>query len=191
MSRPDIQTERGAARAAPASATGRVESRSTRHGVPANSAPAAGAGRTGRRRVATVLLLATLASACARGGAREPSPSEEPQRLSFQNSTIDQLSLYLVGDGSEWLLGRVEPGRTVQLRLPPGFPEARAGLFSLVAVPLGARDPLNRDVASNPAAIQSMPEPAQNLVKLRWLLVARQLVSLVPADVAPAAARVR
>lgn len=190
MSRPDNQTERGAAVAASVGAGDRGESRSTRGESAQGRAPAAVGGRSRRQRVGALVVLAALAGACAPAGAGAPSPAP-PRRITFQNSTIDPLSVYLVGGGSEWLLGHVDANRAVQLRLPPGFPEGNVGLYSLVAVPLGSRDPLARDQLSNPAAIISMAAPAQQLAEVRWMLVARQLVSTVPADIAPPAARVR
>lgn len=190
MSRPDNQTERGAALAASAGAGNRGESRSTRGGSAPERGPTTVDGRSRRRRLGALVVLAALAGACAPADAGAPSPAP-PRWITFQNTTIEPLSLYLVGGGGEWLLGHVDANRAVRLRLPPGFPEANVGLYSLVAVPLALRDPLARDQLSNPAAIISMAVPAQHLAEVRWMLVARQLVSAVPADVASPGVRVR
>src|SRR5260370_39408830 len=56
----------------------------------------------------------------------------------FENSSIDMVRVYLVDRGSDWLLGRAEPGRVTLLPLPPGFAKQSGGQVSLIAVPFGA-----------------------------------------------------
>src|SRR5438445_13584859 len=39
----------------------------------------------------------------------------------FENATIDIVRVYLIDRGSDWLLGRAEPGRVTVLPLPACF----------------------------------------------------------------------
>jgi len=90
--------------------------------------------------------------------------------------------LYLVDRGSIWLLGRADPGRVTLLALPPGFTGRSGGQILLVAVPLGApggREARLGTILETPiAAMESQPEPAENLWRMRWKLAGRHLFSL-------------
>ena len=102
--------------------------------------------------------------------------------VEFENGTIELVRLYLVDRGSIWLLGRAEPGRVTQLPLPPGYTGRIGSQVLLVAVPLGApggREARLGTILETPiAAMESQPEPAETLWRMRWKLAGRQLFSL-------------
>ncbi|SRR5229473_3969814 len=96
----------------------------------------------------------------------------------FENSSIDMVRVYLVDRGSDWLLGRAEPGRVTLLPLPPGFAGQSGGQVSLIAVPFGASRGRGATLEASPSAVRSEPEPAENLHRMRWMFAGHQLFSM-------------
>ena len=96
----------------------------------------------------------------------------------FENATIEIVRVYLVDRGSDWLLGRAEPGRVTVLPLPPGFAGQSGGQVSLVAVPFGAPGGRGASPEASPSAVRSEPEPAENLWRMRWKFAGCQLFSV-------------
>ena len=96
----------------------------------------------------------------------------------FENATIDIVRVYLIDRGSDWLLGRAEPGRVTVLPLPPGFAGQSGGEVSLVAVPFGAPGSRGATPEASPSAVRSQPEPAENLRLMRWKFAGHQLFSV-------------
>jgi len=132
------------------------------------------------RLTGTILLLGLAISA--RAQAQTQPLATNRNTVEFENGTIELVRLYLVDRGSIWLLGRAEPGRVTQLPLPPGYTGRIGSQVLLVAVPLGApggREARLGTILETPiAAMESQPEPAENLSRMRWKLAGRQLFSL-------------
>jgi hypothetical protein len=97
--------------------------------------------------------------------------------LEFRNATPDQVRVYLRDGSSDWPLGRAEPMQTVLLRLPPGVRAKPGVLMALVVLPQASG---LSPGSHNPAAIRSAPEPAENLLHMRWTFHGYQLYSLPP-----------
>src|SRR5262252_6610877 len=75
----------------------------------------------------TVITMAVLTlGACARAPSRPaveaPAPENAvewfPLSIRFDNDVRDYVHVYLIGDGRQWLLGRVEPGAVAILKIP-------------------------------------------------------------------------
>src|SRR5260370_2480440 len=77
----------------------------------------------------------------------------------FENSSIDMVRVYLVDRGSDWLLGRAEPGRGTLLPLPPGFPGQSGGQVSLIAVPSGPSRSPRPTLQPSPSPSDRSPNP--------------------------------
>jgi hypothetical protein len=99
--------------------------------------------------------------------------------LSFENSTIEHVAVYLDDRGSQWLLGRVQPGRKAALRLPSGVLSSTGWAFTLVAIPLGTRKDGARG-SQVPNAIRSELSPNEMLTSMRWVLRGHYLVGAIP-----------
>ena len=99
--------------------------------------------------------------------------------LTFENATIDPVTVYLDHAGSRLILGHVEPGRQARLRIPEFASLRSRSDVRVVVVPLGADRDGSR--AGNTAtAVCSELEPAQQVVQMRWLLRGQTIVSVAP-----------
>ena len=124
------------------------------------------------------LLIALAAAGCSPNAVQRDELAPRKPALFFENATPDQVRVYLVEGASEWLLGRVEPGRAAYLRLPADVLAKRGAEVSLIAVPIGT--PRTAGLSGGAERIISTAEPAENLVTMRWTLSGRQLFSLPP-----------
>lgn len=104
------------------------------------------------------------------------------QDIAFENATIDMVRVYLVDNGSVWLLGRADAGRVTHLRLPPGITARSTDRITLVAFPIGApggrMGTVEGVLESTAFEMRSEPEPAENLWRMQWKLAGHQLFSL-------------
>lgn len=109
-------------------------------------------------------------------GGRALGQTVKPPRdvVLFENSTPDVVRVYVLAHGSQWRLGRVEPGRTELLTLPQGFVAAGEDI-TLLAIPVSALRGWGMAPDLNAAAIRSAAEPARNLPLMHWRLVGQQL----------------
>jgi len=123
-------------------------------------------------RVPVALLLVGLAVG---GRAEGQRVTDGKDVVLFENATIDIVRVYLFDRGSDWLLGRAEPGRVTVLPLPPGFAGQSDGQVSLVAVPFGAPRGRGASLVTSPSAVRSELEPAENLWRMRWKFAGHQL----------------
>ena len=125
----------------------------------------------------SLALLITLATAgCGPNAVQRDELAPRQPALFFENATPDQVRVYLVEGATEWLLGRVEPGRATYLRLPADVRAKRSSEVFLIAVPLGGRR--TTGLSGSTDLIRSVAEPAENLITMRWTLSGRQLFSL-------------
>jgi hypothetical protein len=104
--------------------------------------------------------------------------------LTFENSSVEPVTLYLAERGSEWFVGYVRPGETAFLRLPPAATQLTGREFSLVAVPSSARRSVARMSDAVPGPIRIEQLPSDYLTSVRWKLAGRWLVPL-PLAAAP------
>ena len=124
-------------------------------------------------RMAVAVISST--AACSRAvSLASSSPSDAT--LVFQNATVDEVAVYIDHDGSRWILGHVEAGRSSRLRVPDFAKMQILSDVRLIVVPLGStRDgPRGVDLAN---AICSELGPAKQLVMMRWSLTGHTLVS--------------
>jgi hypothetical protein len=126
------------------------------------------------RALPATLLLISLAAGGRLAAQRTALP---PATVLFDNSTIDPVRVYLIDNGAQWLLGRVDGMQVALLKLPPGISERSGEWVSLVAVPLGARGVIPITGGST-GVVRSEPEPGENLLTMRWRLADRQLFSV-------------
>ena len=99
--------------------------------------------------------------------------------FTFENSTVDQVAVYLDDQHSQWLLGFAEPGRRTHLRLPAYFGSSHHTDVAIMVVPVGTR----RDgvlVREMSGTIRSEPILTEELSSMQWVLRSRQLISSVP-----------
>lgn len=112
--------------------------------------------------------------------ATHTADAEATASLTFENATIDPVTVYLDHAGSRLVLGHVEPGRQARLRIPEFASLRSRADVRVVVVPLGADRDGGR-VGNTTAAVCSELEPAQQVVAMRWLLRGQTLVSVAPS----------
>jgi hypothetical protein len=97
-----------------------------------------------------------------------------PLAFRFDNDGRDHVHVYLIGAGRQWLLGRVEQGAVVTLRIPE---EAMAGsAFVRLAVLRG--EPVTLDAARHPRATLTVAQPGSAILSQRWTYSQGGLTSL-------------
>jgi hypothetical protein len=103
---------------------------------------------------------------------------DSPDRgvLLFENSTIDQVTVYLEHSGTRLILGHVEPGRRARLRIPDAVSFRGVSGVRVLVVPLGAtrEGPRGTDTAT---AVCSDFEPPEHLLAMTWSLKGSTLVA--------------
>jgi len=138
---------------------------------------------TPRRRVrVSSLALAILAlalGACAPATthrAQGPALVEAaPAFIRFDNDAHEHVHVYLVGERREWLLGRVEPGATALLRLPPASLADGSGLVRLAVL---TGEPVALLAIRDRRVTVTIAQPPSDLLLQRWHFVQGQLTSL-------------
>jgi len=105
--------------------------------VPTNVAHRYGAtvkgGQVLRSVWALVPCLLLWASACAKGGADEPRPSDSPVRVEVTNQHALPVEIYAFGSGISQRLGTVDPGMDAHFVIPANL--TRSGSVELQASP--------------------------------------------------------
>jgi hypothetical protein len=99
--------------------------------------------------------------------------------LTLENTSLDQVAVYVDDHHSQWLIGFAEPGRSSHLRLPDYFAPGHHTDVAIMVVPVGAR----RDgvlVRELSGTITSEPMQTDELSSMRWVLRGQQLFSTVP-----------
>ena len=125
---------------------------------------------TAPRRGSLLLLITALTIGvtlgCARAGARAaPTTDLAPSTLHFDNQAHDYVHVYLVGVRGQWLLGRVEPGARTTLPIPD---EALADTAQSMWLAVLAGGRATGQIAGNPRAVTTTPEPVATIVSQRW-----------------------
>jgi hypothetical protein len=126
------------------------------------------------------MTIALMLGACARTPSRpalhEPAPVEWlPLSIRFDNDARDYVHVYLIGDGRQWLLGRIEPGAIATLKIPDA---ALGGKLQFVqmAVIMGGR--LTPDAAHDSRATLTGLQPAAAMLSQQWRFSQGQITSL-------------
>jgi len=115
--------------------------------------------------VAALTFTSTLGG-CANAPARlAVNADEQPLSFRFDNEARDYVHVYLIGTRQEWLLGRVEAGARVTLRIPDEALTEDLGSMQL-AVRTGERVTLRASTEARTAT--TIMQPAAELLSLRW-----------------------
>ena len=146
--------------------------------------------------LAAALAITLTVGACTSASGRAPlaldaaAPADGlPVTVRFDNDARDYVHVYLVSEKREWLLGRVEPGARVTLRIPDAAFEEGASIQLAVAV---AGHVSLRAAREAPAAITIL-QPTNAIFSQRWTysqtLATGRLTSLPVARVRAEAGR--
>ena len=134
-------------------------------------------------RMTAITMTALTLGACARTPARPaveaPAPVEGvewfPLSIRFDNDARDYVHVYLIGDGRQWLLGRVEPGAIATLKVPDAAVGAKLRFVQL-AVIMGGR--LTPDATHDRRAEFTTLQPAAAILSQRWRFTQGEIRSL-------------
>ena len=112
-----------------------------------------------------------------RGGGARTGRSVEwfPLSIRFDNDVRDYVHVYLIGDGRQWLLGRVEPGAVATLKIPDAAVGAKLRFVQL-AVIMGGR--LTPDAAHDRRAELTTLQPAAAILSQQWRFSQGEITSL-------------
>lgn len=146
---------------------------------------------------AAALAITLTVGACTSASGRAPlaldaaAPADGlPLTVRFDNDARDYVHVYLVGEKREWLLGRVEPGARVTLRIPDDAAFEKGASIQL-AVAVAGHVSL-RAAREAPAAITIL-QPTNAILSQRWTysqtLATGRLTSLPVARVRAGAGR--
>ena len=108
--------------------------------------------------------------------ARTPTPAVEapapvegaewfPLSIRFDNDAREYVHVYLIGDGRQWLLGRVEPGAVGTLKIPA---EAFGGKLRFVQLAVIQGGRLTPDAAHDRRAELTILQPATSILSQQW-----------------------
>ena len=136
------------------------------------------------RNRAIVSLTVALGTALALGACVQPQPytaldvpvplqEASVHTVRFDNTANEHAHIYLVTNERQWLLGRVEPGGRVTLRVPDAAIVAANAGHAQLAVLTGER--ITPQVTRNPRATLTIAQPASALLSHRWTLMQGQV----------------
>ena len=131
----------------------------------------------------TAITMTALTLACARTAsppaARVPAPVDGvewfPLSVRFDNDVRDYVHVYLIGDGRQWLLGRVEPGAVATLKIPDAAVGARLRFVQLAVIEGGRLTP---DAAHDRRAELTTLQPAASILSQKWRFTQGEIRSL-------------
>ena len=134
-------------------------------------------------RIAAITMTALALGACARTPSRPaleaPAPEDAvgwfPLSIRFDNDVRDYVHVYLIGDGRQWLLGRVEPGAVATLKIPEAAIGARLRFVQLAVIEGGRLTP---DAAHDRRAGLTTLQPAVAVLSQKWRFSQGELTSL-------------
>jgi len=118
--------------------------------------------------------------------ARTPTPAVEapapvegaewfPLSIRFDNDAREYVHVYLIGDGRQWLLGRVEPGAVGTLKIPA---EAFGGKLRFVQLAVIQGGRLTPDAAHDRRAELTILQPATSILSQQWRFTQGEIRSL-------------
>jgi hypothetical protein len=117
----------------------------------------------------TALTLGACAGAPSHTAVEAPPPVEGaewfPLSIRFDNDAREYVHVYLIGDGRQWLLGRVEPGAVGTLKIPD---EAFGGKLRFVQLAVIQGGRLTPDAAHDRRAELTILQPATAILSQQW-----------------------
>ena len=117
----------------------------------------------------TALTLGACAGAPSHAAVEAPAPVEGaewfPLSIRFDNDAREYVHVYLIGDGRQWLLGRVEPGAVGTLKIPA---EAFGGKLRFVQLAVIQGGRLTPDAAHDKRAELTILQPATSILSQQW-----------------------
>lgn len=134
-------------------------------------------------RLTAITMTALTLGACARTAsppaAQVPAPVEGvewfPLSIRFDNDARDYVHVYLIGDGRQWMLGRVEPGAVATLKIPDAAVGARLKFVQLAVIEGGRLTP---DAAHDRRAELTTLQPAASILSQKWRFTQGEIRSL-------------
>lgn len=127
----------------------------------------------------TALTLGACAGASSRPALEAPAPEDAvewfPLSIRFDNDVRDYVHVYLIGDGRQWLLGRVEPGAVATLKIPDAALGARLRFVQLAVIEGGRLTP---DALHDRRAELTTLQPAVAILSQQWRFSQGELTSL-------------
>ena len=98
-----------------------------------------------------------------------------PLSIRFDNDAREYVHVYLVGDGRQWLLGRVEPGAVATLKVPDAALGARLRFVQLAVIQGGRLTP---DAVHDRRAELTTLQPAVAILSQQWRFTQGEIRSL-------------
>lgn len=133
-------------------------------------------------RMTAITMTALALGACARTptpAVEAPAPVEGaewfPLSIRFDNDAREYVHVYLIGDGRQWLLGRVEPGAVGTLKIPA---EAFGGKLRFVQLAVIQGGRLTPDAAHDRRAELTILQPATSILSQQWRFTQGEIRSL-------------
>ncbi|HEY5414761.1 MAG TPA: hypothetical protein VIK41_08060 [Gemmatimonadaceae bacterium] len=133
-------------------------------------------------RMTAIAMTAVTLGACARTptpAVEAPAPVEGaewfPLSIRFDNDAREYVHVYLIGDGRQWLLGRVEPGAVGTLKIPA---EAFGGKLRFVQLAVIQGGRLTPDAAHDRRAELTILQPATSILSQQWRFTQGEIRSL-------------
>ena len=133
-------------------------------------------------RMTAIAMTAVALGACARTptpAVEAPAPVEGvewfPLSIRFDNDAREYVHVYLIGDGRQWLLGRVEPGAVGTLKVPD---EAFGGKLRFVQLAVIQGGRLTPDAAHDRRAELTILQPATSILSQQWRFTQGEIRSL-------------
>ena len=134
-------------------------------------------------RMTAITMVALTLGACARTPSRPavvaPGPVEGmewfPLSIRFDNDAREYVHVYLVGDGRQWLLGRVEPGAVATLKIPDAAVGGKLRFVQLAVIQGGRLTP---DAAHDTKAELTILQPTTSILSQQWRFTGGEIRSL-------------
>lgn len=127
----------------------------------------------------TALTLGACAGAPSHAAVEAPGPVEGvewfPLSIRFDNDAREYVHVYLIGDGRQWLLGRVEPGAVGTLKIPDAALGGKLRFVQLAVIQGGRLTP---DAAHDRRAELTILQPATSILSQRWRFTQGEIRSL-------------
>ena len=124
-------------------------------------------------RMTAITMIALTFGACAgapsHAAVEAPAPVEGaewfPLSIRFDNDAREYVHVYLIGDGRQWLLGRVEPGAVGTLKIPDAALGGKLRFVQLAVIQGGRLTP---DAAHDKRAELTILQPATSILSQQW-----------------------
>jgi len=134
-------------------------------------------------RMTAITMTALMLGACARTPSRPavepPAPVEGvewfPLSIRFDNDAREYVHVYLIGDGRQWMLGRVEPGAIATLKIPDAAFGGKLRFVQLAVIQGGSLTP---DAAHDRRAELTILQPATSILSQKWRFTQGEIRSL-------------